>query len=124
MQDQNWKLEVTDNRDNMEKADMRWASISEYVMKKTRSDEGASYYRDKDACRDKWQGIYGDYKRIYDYLKGTGVNQVYEELIPKERANAGLPRHFSPYYYQLIHSFCKDSPNVELPHARDSSGPY
>jgi hypothetical protein len=108
MQDQNWKLEVTDNRDNMEKADMRWASISEYVMKKTRSDEGASYYRDKDACRDKWQGIYGDY----------------EELIPKERANAGLPRHFSPYYYQLIHSFCKDSPNVELPHARDSSGPY
>jgi hypothetical protein len=96
MQDHHRKSEMTDNRDNIEKADMRWVWISDFVMKKTCSNEGASHYRDKDVCRDKWQGIYGDYKRIYDYLKGTGVNQVYEELSPDERAAVGLPRHYIP----------------------------
>lgn len=61
-------LEVTDNRDHMEKADTRWASICEYVMQKTHSQDGASHFRDKHACRDKWQSIYRDYKRI---INGT-----------------------------------------------------
>jgi hypothetical protein len=67
-------LEVSDNWDHMEKADSRWAWICEYVMRKTHIDKGACNFRDKDSCRDKWQGVYGNYKRIYDYLKGTGIN--------------------------------------------------
>jgi hypothetical protein len=123
MVDHKCMLDVTDNRDNMEKADTRWATICEFVMKKTRSDEGACHFHDKDACRDKWQGIYRNYKRIYDYLKETGVNQVYEDLTPEERTEAGLPWHFNSYHYELIHSFCKNRPNVQLRHARDSSDP-
>jgi hypothetical protein len=60
-----WSLDITDNYDNMEKVDTRWASICEYVMRKTCGNEGACHFRDKDACQDKWQGIYGDYKQGY-----------------------------------------------------------
>jgi hypothetical protein len=116
-------LDISDNRDHIEKADSRWGWISDYVMKKTRSDEGASHYRYKESCRDKWQGIYGDYKRIYDYVKGTGLNERYEDMTPDARAEVGLPRHFSPYHFRLIDSFCKDRPNVHPPHSRDSSDP-
>jgi hypothetical protein len=79
-------LEVTDNRDHMEKADSQWALISQYVMQKTHSDKEACHFCDKDACRDKWQSIYGDYKRIFNYLKGTGVNQRYKDMTPDDRA--------------------------------------
>jgi hypothetical protein len=116
-------MDVTDNRDHIEKADTRWASISQYVMKKTHSDKGACLFRDKDACRDKWQSIYGDYKHIFDYLKGIGINLRYKDMTPDDRAQAGLPRHFSLHHYRLIDSFCKDRPNVHPPHARDSSDP-
>jgi hypothetical protein len=116
-------LEVTDNWDYMEKVDTRWASICEYVMQKTHSQDGAIHFRDKDACWDKWQSIYGDYKRIFDFLKGTGINQQYEEMTADDQAQVGLPRHFSPLHYRLIDRFCKDRPNVHPPHARDSSDP-
>jgi hypothetical protein len=83
----------------MEKAGSHWASISQYVMWKTHSDEGACHFHDKDACRDKWQSIYRDYKYIFDYLKGIGVNQRYEDMTPDDRAQVGLPRHFSTLHY-------------------------
>jgi hypothetical protein len=103
-------LEVTDSRDHMEKADTRWEAICQYVMCRTHSDEGACHFLDKDACRDKWQGIYGDYKWIADYLKGTGVNQRYEDMIPDDRAQVGLPHHFSPYHFRLIHASARTAP--------------
>jgi hypothetical protein len=119
--DHNRILDISDNRDYIEKGDIRWGWISDYVMKKTRSDEGALHYRDKESCRDKWQGIYGDYKRIYDYFKGIGLNEQYEDMTLDARAEVGLPQHFSPYHFRLIDNFCKDRPNVHPPHSRDSS---
>jgi hypothetical protein len=48
---------------------------------------------------------------------------VYEDMTPDERSKMRLPRHFSPYHYRLIDSFCKDRPNVNPPHVHDSSDP-
>jgi hypothetical protein len=52
-------------------AEKKWMKIAEYVANSQVSD----HYCDINACRDKWGSLYGDWKKIRDHNKRTGVSQ-------------------------------------------------
>jgi hypothetical protein len=56
-------------------------------------------------CKDKWNGINSNYKKIVDYHKGTGHNTYFWELLIDERDNLHFPKQFNHEYYEAIYVF-------------------
>jgi hypothetical protein len=81
----------SDARDNMEPALIKWTRIAEEVAKA----ECSTFPRGPLACRDKWQTLLSDYKKIYDYKGATGSNEDYFRMSSRRRKELTLPPNFS-----------------------------
>jgi hypothetical protein len=67
------RLDRVDGQDQFETIVSKWKKISEFVM-----DVGHSIHlRNGPACKNKWGSLFGDFKKIYDYMASTGNNQDY-----------------------------------------------
>lgn len=53
-------------------------------------------------CKDKWNDINSNYKKIVDYHKGTGHNTYFWELLIDECDNLHFPKQFNHEYYEAI----------------------
>jgi hypothetical protein len=73
-------------------------------------------------CKDKWRFIYGNYKKIIDYIGITNHNEDYLEMSIENRVTQGLPRSFSRTYFDLIDEFMHNRPCFNIPHSLDSIG--
>ncbi len=56
-------------------------------------------------CKDKLNCINGDYKRIYDYHKGTCHNTSYQHLSMEKHNKFNLPKQFNDDCHDVIQTF-------------------
>jgi hypothetical protein len=67
--------------------------------------QGKSYYRIGAMCQNKWGALFGEYKKIRDWMKGTGHNENYWTMDPERREHFDLPKYFiSSHYEKWMHS--------------------
>jgi hypothetical protein len=106
----------SDARDNMEPALVKWTRIAEEIAK-----AGCSTFpRGPLACRDKWQTLFSDYKKIYDYKGATGNNEDYFRMSSRRRKELMLPPNFVHAHFQEMQKFLSQRPSLNPPHQRDS----
>ena len=106
----------------MQREGTQWNSISSRVMQIL--GERSICNRDGPSCKDKWGILIADYKRIYDFHKGTGINEEkYWSMSVPERIEENLPRHFLKENYDAIDDWYHIRPIINPPHVRDLSQP-
>lgn len=114
------ELDTIDGRDLMTPDNTKWMRISHDIMRVGFSP----CLRDGPACKAKWNQLIPDYKRIADYLSRTGRNVPdYWELTAAERKAEGLPRMFAQEFYDAIHEWYSNRPQIQPPHVRDLLAP-
>jgi hypothetical protein len=106
----------TDQRDLMEMATHKWSKIAEAVAK-----AGCLVYpRGGAACRDKWQTLFAEYKKIYDYKRRSGNNEDYFRMASKRRKDLGLPANFCGTQYRDMERFLSQRPCLNPPPTRET----
>jgi hypothetical protein len=96
----------SDPQEFMETAVHKWMKIANVVAK-----TGCSVYpRGAAACRDKWQTVLGDYKKIFDYKGRTRSNKDYFKMASKCRKELGLPPNFYNLQYLDMECFLSQHP--------------
>lgn len=114
------ELDTIDGRDLMTPDNTKWMRIYDDLMRAGFSP----CLRDGPACKAKWNQLISDYKRIADYLCRTGRNVPdYWELSSAERKAEGLPRMFAKEFYDAIHEWFSNRPQIQPPHVRDLLSP-
>ena len=115
------EVDAVDGRDLMTPDNTKWRRISQQVML-----AGFSQCpRDGASCKNKWNQLVPDYKRISDYLGRTGRNiRDYWDLSSGERKDEGLPRQFSHEFYAAIDDWYGTRPQINPPHVRDVLSPH
>lgn len=113
--EQEKKLHHVTDLQNIEKADLKWQRISDYVAKIAMGPT----YRGPQTCKDKWGALYGDYKRLKDYQKGNGNSENYYMMIGHRRRELNLPANFKACWFTLMDSFLAHRPCQNPPHQRD-----
>jgi hypothetical protein len=66
-------LDKLDARDQFEITVNKWKKMSKYVMNLV----SAIHLKNGPMCKDKWCFIFGNSKRIYDYMVVIGHNEKY-----------------------------------------------
>ncbi len=79
----------------------KWNKISKYLQVRTKSKTP----RNGKMYKDKWNSINGDYKKIFNYHKGTGHNTSYWDLSLEDQDKFHLPRQFNENCYNTIEIF-------------------
>jgi hypothetical protein len=76
--------------------------------------------RNRKMCKDKWNGLSYDYKKLLDYHKGIGHHNYFLDLFTKERNQQQLLRAFNKECYETIETFQGGRIINALVHVRDS----
>jgi hypothetical protein len=53
-------------------------------------------------CKEKWNGLNYDYKKLLDYHKGIGYHNSFLDLFTKERNQQHLLQAFNKECYETI----------------------
>jgi hypothetical protein len=100
----------------MQTATAKWTKIATDV-----ANAGFSaHYRGPMGCKDKWQVLFSDYKKIGDYKNGTGNSEDYFRMSSRRRKELNLPSNFCPAYFKEMERFFHQCPCVKPPHQRDN----
>jgi hypothetical protein len=75
--------------------------------------------RNKKMCKDKWNGLNYDYKKLLDYHKGIGHHNSFLDLFTKERNQQRLLRAFNKECYETIETFQGECIINALIHVQD-----
>ncbi len=57
------------------------------------------------APKGKWATMYGDYKRIWDYVVGTCQNDEYWNILPPNKVPLNLLKFSNKMIYKMIDAF-------------------
>lgn len=82
-----------------------------------------THMRNVPTCKEKWATIYGDYKRIWDYMGVTCQNEFFWNMCAANRLASNLPRLFNKSIFKMIDSFMSKRPIFEPPHSYDFMDP-
>ena len=107
---------TTDACEHMETASVKWGRVVDNVQNAGFSQ----YYQGAAACKDKWQGLFGEYKKIKDYNDTTRCNEDYFRMGSKRRKELCLPANFCSNYHKEMDRFLHCRPCLNPPHQRDS----
>jgi hypothetical protein len=105
-----------DSRDLMESATQKWTKVANDVSKAGFS----AHYRGALACKDKWQTLFADYKKISDYKGATGNREDYFYMGSKRRKELTLPPNFCASHYREMEKFLSQRPCLNPPRQVDS----
>ena len=105
-----------DNRDLMHTSTQKWEKIAIAVSKARFSihERGAS------ACKDKWQILMADFKKINDYKAVTGSTEDYFHMFAKRRKELTLPTNFCSMHYMEMERFLSQRPCMNPPRQHDT----
>lgn len=95
-----------DAQDNMEMATVKWGRIADNIAKISFSQ----YYHKPSACKDKWRGLFKDYKKIEDYKIAMGLNEEYFRMGSKRTKELCLPANFCSIYCKEMDHFLHQCP--------------
>jgi hypothetical protein len=79
--------------------------------------------RNGPACKEKWASIYDEYRRIQDYMVGTGHNEEKWSISPADKMAQDLPRVFVKSICEMMDAFKSSRPNFEPPQSQDFMDP-
>lgn len=68
-----YQNKILDPKRNMVHVAQKWIKIAKYLQVKIKSNLSIN----GNMCKDKWNSIHNNYKKIYNYHKGTGNNTSY-----------------------------------------------
>ena len=105
-----------DNRDLMHTSTQKWEKIAIAVSKARFSihERGAS------ACKNKWQTLMADFKKINDYKAAIGSTEDYFHMFAKRRKELTLPSNFCSTHYREMERFLSQRPCMNLPKQHDT----
>lgn len=93
----------------------RWTKIIDQLQNMI----NAQVPQNSKTCKDKWNGLHSNYKKIAYYHKGIDHNTSYWELVVDECDKFHLPRQFGCEFYEAIDMF-QGKKNVNKPiHVKD-----
>jgi hypothetical protein len=69
----------------------------------TRMKNGPTYKK-------KWATIFGEYKKIQDYMVGTSHKEEFWNILPANRMALNLQRLFHKVIYEMIDAFMNSWP--------------
>lgn len=81
------------------------------------------HYQNAMACKDKWNGLYREYKKIWNQQKGIGFNKSYWTISVAVKEVLKLPKDFMLDLSNNMDSFLKDWPTQAPLHGRDFIAP-
>jgi hypothetical protein len=93
--------ELIDLRSQMITATQRWDKIVEELQKRTKIKNP----RSGTMCKDNWNVLNFNYKKLADYHKGTGNHTSFWELSFEKKERFHLPFHFNQKFYNAIEAF-------------------
>lgn len=99
-------LDIVDLIINMETTITKWKHIFELGM----TNGHYVHHHNGTTCKGKWGFMYGNYKRIHDYLCVTNHNENYWEMFVKYKATQGLSKNFNILFFELIDAFMNIKP--------------
>jgi hypothetical protein len=105
-----------DNRELMETAIQKWTKVANDVSKA----DFSSHYRGALACKDKWQTLFADFKKISDYKGATGNSEDYFHMANKRRKELTLPPNFCSSHFWEMEKFLGQRPCLNPPRQVDS----
>jgi hypothetical protein len=79
----------------------------------------SDHYRGPQACKDKWNTLYGDYKKVKDYMGAIGNSKDYFQLSSKRRKELTLAACFWRSQFNEMDRFLKEHPRLNPLHQRD-----
>jgi hypothetical protein len=71
-------------------------------------------------CKDKWQTLFADYKKINDYRSATGNTEDYFHMSGKRRKELTLPLNFCSSHFREMEKFLSQRPCLNPPRQWDS----
>jgi hypothetical protein len=100
-----------DSRDLMQTATQKWEKVATDVSKARISvhKQGAS------TCKDKWQTLLADFKKISDYNAATRSAEDYFHMSGKRRKELTLPSNFCSAQYREMAKFLSQRPCLNPP---------
>jgi len=78
---------------------MKWKNMFESMIGL------ASTHKNGLAHKGKWATMYGDYKRIWDYVVGTCHNDEYWNILPPNKVPLNSVEFFNKGIYKMIDAF-------------------
>lgn len=76
--------------------------------------------RNQKMCKDKWNGLNGDYRKVADYGKSTENHTSFWDLNNEDKDKFGLPGVFHSNFFDAIEAF-QGERIINMPlHLRDS----
>jgi hypothetical protein len=100
-----------DNRNLMESAMKKWSKIATDV-----SNTGFSaHFRGAMVCKDKWQTLFADYKKISDYRSATRSREDYFHMPSKRRKELILPSNLCSFHFREMEKFLSQHPCLNPP---------
>ena len=105
-----------DSRELMESATQKWTKVATDVSKAGFS----SHFRGALACKDKWQTLFADFKKISDYKGATGNREDYFHMANKRRKELTLPPNFCASHFREMEKFLSQRPCMNPPRQVDS----
>jgi hypothetical protein len=109
---------TADSRDYMETTTTKWTKVANDVA----NSRFSAHYRGPLGCKDKWQVLFLDYKKINDYRSGTGHNEDYFRMHSRRRKELTLPTNFCQIHFKEMELFLHQRPSMNPPHQRDNFG--
>jgi hypothetical protein len=78
------------------------------------------YYRRTAACKDKWQTLFADYKKISGYKAPTRSREDSFHIASKRHKELTLPPNFCSGHYREMEKFLNQRPCLNPPRQHDS----
>jgi hypothetical protein len=107
---------AADSRQLIESATQKWTKIATDISKAGFS----THYRGAMACKDKWQTLFTDFKKICDYKAATGSREDYFHMGSKRRNELTLPPNFCSSHFREMEKFLSQQPCLNPPCQVDS----
>jgi hypothetical protein len=76
-----------------------------------------TYMKNRPTYKKKWATIFGDYKKIQDYMVGTSHKEEFWNNPLPNRTTFNLQRFFYKVIYEMIDAFMNSWPIFELSHS-------
>ena len=105
-----------DSQDLMQTTTQKWEKVVSDVSK-----AGFSvHHRGAAACKDKWQILLADFKKISDYNAATGSWEDYFHMPTKRHKELTLPANFCATHFREMEKFMSQRPCLNPPRQQDS----
>jgi hypothetical protein len=82
--------------------------------------DNSTHLKNDLACKDKWNAIIGELKKIHDYNARTRKNEDHWNMNAQNKTTFNLLQSFGRGMFKMIQEFLMNRPIFEPPHMRDS----